>query len=92
MVIYFCFFWEISHSELSEIIKVFKNPYHITVITLFVLTGFYHVVLGIQVVIEDYIHCRALRLILLFMIQTFSIVTVIAFILAINNCIVGFIL
>jgi succinate dehydrogenase / fumarate reductase membrane anchor subunit len=79
----FYFSWDINHSELHEIVKVFKKPHHIITVILFVSTGLYHAVLGMQVVIEDYIHCRTLKLVLLLMVQIFSIVTSIAFLLAV---------
>ncbi len=79
----FCFSWQISGSELGGIIEVFKKPYHIVIVTLFVVIGFYHAVLGMQVIIEDYVHCRAMRLMLLLTTQIFSIVTVLAFIIAV---------
>jgi len=79
----FYFSWEISNTTQSEIIEVFKKPYHVLMFTLFVMAGFYHAVLGMQVVIEDYVHCRAARLTLLLIVQIFSIVTALAFILAV---------
>ena len=79
----FYFFWDISNSMPSEIIEVFNKPYHVLMLTLFVMAGFYHAALGMQVVIEDYVHCRAVRLSLILMVQIFSIVTALAFILAV---------
>ena len=79
----FCFAFEISHSEQYEIIEFFKRPYHVVILCLFVLVGFYHAALGMQAVIEDYVHCRAVRLVLLLTTQIFSIVTALAFILAV---------
>lgn len=79
----FCFSWEISHSELTGMVEAFKKPYHIVVMALFVLVGLYHSVLGMQVIIEDYVHCRAMRLILLLTTQIFSIVTALTFIVAV---------
>ncbi|CAN0604839.1 unnamed protein product, partial [Ectocarpus sp. 12 AP-2014] len=55
----FYFFWDISNSTPSEIIEVFNKPYHVLMLTLFVMAGFYHAALGMQVVIEVYVHCRA---------------------------------
>jgi succinate dehydrogenase / fumarate reductase, membrane anchor subunit len=79
----FCFSWQLSGAELGGVIEVFKNPIHIVLVSLFVIIGFYHAVLGMQIVIEDYIHCRAMRLFLLLSTQIFSIVTVFAFIVAV---------
>ncbi|MDC0864545.1 succinate dehydrogenase, hydrophobic membrane anchor protein [Rickettsiaceae bacterium] len=67
----------------SGIIEIMKEPCNIVMLTIFIITAFYHSVLGMQVVIEDYISCRAARLALLLMIQIFSIVTVTSFIVAI---------
>lgn len=79
----FYFFWDISNSTPSKIIEVFNKPYHVLMLTLFVMAGFYHASLGMQVVIEDYVHCRAVKLSLILMVQIFSIVTALAFILAV---------
>lgn len=79
----FCFFKEINHAELGSIVEIFKKPHHIVLIILFVLSGIYHAILGIQVIIEDYIDYRVVRIILLLTTQIFSIITVIAFILAV---------
>jgi succinate dehydrogenase / fumarate reductase membrane anchor subunit len=42
-----------------------SSPIQATVATLFVLTALYHATLGLQVVIEDYIHQRALEVFLM---------------------------
>jgi succinate dehydrogenase / fumarate reductase membrane anchor subunit len=79
----FSFSWQLSGSELSGVIEAIKQPYNIIMLSLFTLIGFYHAALGMQVVIEDYIPCRAIRLTMLLSLQIFSIVTVIAFLLAV---------
>ena len=79
----FCFSWELSGEELSGMLEVVKKPYHVIMLSLFVVAGFYHAALGMQVVIEDYVHCRMARLCMLLLIQIFSIVTVIAFLVAV---------
>lgn len=78
-----CFSWQLSSKELSGLIEVIKHPYNIVMLSLFTLMGFYHSVLGMQVVIEDYVSCRVARLIMLLLVQIFSIVTVIAFLVAV---------
>jgi succinate dehydrogenase / fumarate reductase membrane anchor subunit len=42
----------------------------------------YHAVLGMQVVIEDYMSCRTYRLVLILAIQIFAIITAASFALA----------
>ncbi len=78
-----CFSWNLSGSEVSGIIDVVKKPYNIVMLTLFTVAGFYHAALGIRVIIEDYVHCRAIRLTLVLLVQIFSIVTIISFIIAV---------
>ena len=80
---FFAFSWEISTVGMNGIIEVIKKPTNVVMLLLFTLMGFYHAALGMQVVIEDYVHCRAARLLMLLSIQIFSIVTVIAFMVAI---------
>jgi succinate dehydrogenase / fumarate reductase membrane anchor subunit len=39
----------------------YANPFMAIIAALFVITAFYHLKLGLQVVIEDYIHGKAMR-------------------------------
>jgi len=78
-----CFSWNLSGSEVSGIIEVVKKPYNIVMLALFTIAGFYHAALGMRVILEDYIHCRAVRLVLALLVQIFSIVTIISFIIAV---------
>jgi succinate dehydrogenase / fumarate reductase membrane anchor subunit len=49
------------------------HPFHAAMAILFVATGFYHGQLGLQVVIEDYIHHRAAEVILMVTIKALAI-------------------
>ena len=79
----FVFSWELSGLERGEMLEVIKNPYNVIMLSIFTLTGFYHAALGMQVVIEDYVTCRAYRLVMLLIVQIFSIVTAISFLVAV---------
>jgi len=78
---YFC--WEITHSHENNLKAILQTPHHLMMLVLFVSTGFYHSTLGMKVIIEDYIHCRFLKITLILIIQIFSIVTVCAFIFSV---------
>ena len=79
----FSFTWQLSGAELSGVIEVVKQPCNVIMLSLFTLMGFYHAALGMQVVIEDYVTCRVARLTMLLFVQIFSIVTAIAFLVAV---------
>lgn len=52
-------------AELAEVREFFSNPLNASLMLIFVLTGLYHMTLGVQVIIEDYIHRESTRLALL---------------------------
>ncbi len=45
----------------DEAVVLYKYPFNAIVAALFILAVFHHINLGLQVVIEDYIHAPALR-------------------------------
>lgn len=75
----FNFVWSLSESDVANAIEIVQRPYNIIMLSIFTLTGFYHSVLGIQVIIEDYITCRTIKIVMLLFVQIFSIVTSAAF-------------
>jgi succinate dehydrogenase / fumarate reductase membrane anchor subunit len=77
------FSWDLGRAETSAIVEILKRPYNIIMLGIFVMSGLYHAALGMQVVIEDYVHCRAVRLVTLLLVQVFSIVTAISFLIAV---------
>ena len=44
-----------------EVVSMYKHPFNAIVAALFMLAVFHHMRLGLQVVIEDYVHAPALR-------------------------------
>ena len=77
------FSWQISKSEISVVISCLQKPYNIVMLVIFFVTMMYHAVLGMQVVIEDYINCRSIRLVFLLGTQAFAITTTISFLVAV---------
>jgi succinate dehydrogenase / fumarate reductase membrane anchor subunit len=62
------FVWSVARfagAPYAEVLEFLHNPFNAGAILLFVLAGLYHMVLGVQVVIEDYIHKEGTKLALL---------------------------
>lgn len=51
------------------------QPVHAALASLFVLTALYHATLGLQVVIEDYVHQRAFEMFLLISIKLLAVIS-----------------
>lgn len=72
------FFGDISKSNITTAISHLRKPFNIIMLLILFFTVMYHAVLGMQVVIEDYISCRAYRFVLVVGIQIFAIITAIS--------------
>lgn len=65
-----------------EFITTVQKPYNIVPLGILVITSFYHAMLGMRVIIEDYISCIKLRTSLIILLQIFCIITIATFIVA----------
>ncbi|MFK7944072.1 MAG: succinate dehydrogenase, hydrophobic membrane anchor protein [Paracoccaceae bacterium] len=48
-------------SDHAEVLEIYANPWNAIVAALFMAVGFHHLMQGLQVVIEDYIHQKGWR-------------------------------
>lgn len=71
------------NKDLSTLITIIQKPYNIVPLGLIVVTALYHSMLGMKIIIEDYISCIALRFTMIILLQIFCIVTAIAFIVTV---------
>lgn len=66
----------------AEVIDILKLPQNIIISAVFFLSSLYHAALGVQVIIEDYMACIALRKITILLMQIISITTAVSFMAA----------
>ena len=57
----------------QDALAIASHPANATVLILFVAVGFWHAILGLQVIIEDYVAAEGLRLVLIVVIRMFAI-------------------
>ena len=49
------------NADHAQVVEWVSNPFTTLLLTLFVFSGFYHAKLGLQVVIEDYVHSEGTK-------------------------------
>ena len=47
--------------EHADVLALYQHPFHAIVAVLFIGVGFHHLMQGLQVVIEDYVHAKSWR-------------------------------
>jgi len=68
----------LSGASMGEIAIEIQKPFNLIALMVFILCGFYHGSLGMQVIIEDYVSCIIGRNILIILVRIFSFVTIIS--------------
>ncbi|HJD59174.1 MAG TPA: succinate dehydrogenase, hydrophobic membrane anchor protein [Rickettsia endosymbiont of Omalisus fontisbellaquei] len=71
-----------KNNDINIIMWELKKPFNIVALLITVATSLYHAMLGMRVVIEDYISCHKLRNTLIIIVQLFCIVTIVAFVVS----------
>ena len=59
----------LAGADYAAISQWLSSPFTVGALALTILAVFYHAVLGLQVVIEDYIHAKAVKMTLLILLQ-----------------------
>jgi len=71
-----------KNNDINIIMWELKKPFNIVALLITVAISLYHAMLGMRVVIEDYMSCHKLRNTLIIIVQLFCIVTIVAFVVA----------
>ncbi|GAA5253063.1 succinate dehydrogenase, hydrophobic membrane anchor protein [Candidatus Rickettsia kedanie] len=71
-----------KNNDINIIMWELKKPFNVVALLITVAISLYHAMLGMRVVIEDYISCHTLHNILIIIVQLFCIVTITTFVVA----------
>jgi succinate dehydrogenase / fumarate reductase, membrane anchor subunit len=85
LMIWLIYFIKIAvKSDAQTLIPLIKQPLNLVAFLLLITSSFYHGVLGMQVVIEDYISCLFFRNIMIVTLKIFSLITVLSLFIALG--------
>jgi succinate dehydrogenase / fumarate reductase membrane anchor subunit len=73
----------ISRAPVERLTSFISSPFHVTAAIMFIAYFLLHGTQGLQVVIEDYVHCKALKYTMLFLLNFVCIATFIISVVAI---------
>lgn len=68
--------------DVDSFLAILQKPYYAIAIGLFAVVAIYHSLLGMRVIIEDYISCSFIRNSLNILLQIFCMVTIISLVVA----------
>jgi succinate dehydrogenase / fumarate reductase membrane anchor subunit len=76
------FFGSVAFGSYDDAIEWLSSPFSATLVILFIAAAFYHAALGLQVVVEDYVHGEAKKIVLLllskFLCVTFAVLGILS--------------
>jgi len=72
------FIYSVSGQDAEQVMQTLHKPYNLVCAMLFLMVGLYHGLLGMQVVIEDYVSSLPARYFLIISIKIFTLITVLS--------------
>lgn len=60
---------KLTHAEHLQVLNFFESPINTVLMGLLVIISFYHTSMGLQVIVEDYVHVRTPKFIILLVIK-----------------------
>lgn len=61
-----------------QLLMLIASPFNTVMLLLFLGVGLYHGLLGMKVIIEDYVHCEMTKILVITLLQFLTIVTAVA--------------
>jgi succinate dehydrogenase / fumarate reductase membrane anchor subunit len=77
------------HADYATARATVAKPWNAVLLVAFIVTAFWHAVLGLQVVIEDYVHTRWKEIFLMVAIKFLAVLSVLAGALAVLRIVLG---
>ena len=79
----------VAHTDYATARTVVSKPWNAVLLIAFAITMFWHAALGLQVVIEDYVHTRWKEISLLVLVKFLAVLGALASVLAILRVVLG---
>jgi succinate dehydrogenase / fumarate reductase membrane anchor subunit len=67
---------KITMSNQIGLIEIIRSPINLTMLILFLVVSIYHGMLGMKVIIEDYVHAEGTKFALIILLQFISVVSI----------------
>jgi succinate dehydrogenase / fumarate reductase membrane anchor subunit len=79
----------VAHGDFATARELVARPWNAVLLIAFVITMFWHAVLGLQVIIEDYVHTRWKEVSLLVLVKFLAVLGALASVLAVLRIALG---
>jgi succinate dehydrogenase / fumarate reductase membrane anchor subunit len=67
-----------KYNDMDSLVSIFTSPFPTIFLTIFLAVGIYHGNIGMKEIIEDYVHCHAIKISLIILVKFISFISAIA--------------